>query len=50
MASSSNKIDISNSKNKNKESEVEVLSIIDKSYFNRNTPEENFEIPSKLLS
>ena len=50
MASSSNKIDISNSKNKNKESEVEVLSIIDKSYFNRNTPEANFEIPSKLLS
>ena len=50
MASSSNKIDISNSKNKNKESEVEVLSIIDKSYFTRNTPEENFEIPSKLLS
>ena len=50
MASSSNKIDISNSKIKNKESEVEVLSIIDKSYFNRNTPEENFEIPSKLLS
>ena len=50
MASSSNKIDISNSKNKNKESEVEVLSIIDKSYFNRNTPESNFEIPSKLLS
>ena len=50
MASSSNKIDISNSKNKNKESEVEVLSIIDKSYFNRNIPEENFEIPSKLLS
>jgi len=50
MASSSNKIDTSNSKNKNKESEVEVLSIIDKSYFNRNTPEENFEIPSKLLS
>jgi len=50
MASSSKKIDISNSKNINKESEVEVLSIIDKSYFNRNTPESNFEIPSKLLS
>ena len=50
MASSSNKIEIAKSKNINKESEVEVLSIIDKSYFNRNTPEENFEIPSKLLS
>ena len=35
MASFSNKIDISNSKIKNKESEVEVLSIIDKSYFNK---------------
>ena len=50
MASSSNKIEIAKSKNINKESEVEVLSIIDKSYFNRNTPEANFEIPSKLLS
>jgi len=50
MASSSNKIEIAKSKNINKESKVEVLSIIDKSYFNRNTPEANFEIPSKLLS
>ena len=50
MASSSNKIDISKSKNQNKESEVQVLSILDKSYFNRNTAESNFEIPSKLLS
>ena len=50
MASSSNKIDINKSQNINKESEVAVLSILDKSYFNRNTPEVNFEIPSKLLS
>ena len=33
----------------NKETEVEVLSILEKSYFNNNIPEENFEIPSQLI-
>ena len=33
----------------NKESEVAILSIIEKSYYNSNIPEDNFEIPSKLL-
>ena len=34
----------------NKESEVAILSILEKSYYNNNIPEENFEIPSKLLN
>ena len=33
-----------------KESEVIVLSIIDKSYFNRDIPENNYEIPQKIIS
>ena len=48
--SSSNPIDITNEKNIKKESEVTILSILDKSYYNRNIPENNFEIPSKLIS
>ena len=48
--SSSNPIDITNEKNIKKESEVTILSILDKSYYNRNIPEKNFEIPSKLIS
>ena len=48
--SSSNKNDITNEKNIKKESEVTILSILDKSYYNRNIPEKNFEIPSKLIS
>jgi len=48
--SSSNKNDITNEKNIKKESEVTILSILDKSYYNRNIPENNFEIPSKLIS
>ena len=34
----------------NKESEVTILSILDKSYYDRNIPERNFEIPPKLIS
>ena len=34
----------------NKESEVAILSILEKSYYNNNIPEENFEIPSELLN
>ena len=34
----------------NKESEVAILSILEKSYYNNDIPEENFEIPSKLLN
>ena len=48
--SSSNKNDITNEKNIKKESEVTILSILDKSYYNRNIQENNFEIPSKLIS
>ena len=48
--SSSNQNDITNEKNIKKESEVTILSILDKSYYNRNIPENNFEIPSKLIS
>ena len=47
MSSSSN---IINEKNINKESEVAILSILDKSYYNRNIPEINIEIPTKLIS
>ena len=47
MSSSSN---ITNEKNIKKESEVAILSILDKSYYNRNIPEINIEIPSKLIS
>ena len=47
MSSSSN---IINEKNVNKESEVAILSILDKSYHNRNIPEINIEIPTKLIS
>ena len=47
MSSSSN---IINEKNINKESEVAILSILDKSYYNRNIQEINIEIPSKLIS
>ena len=36
-------------KQNKKESEVAILSILDKSYYNKNIPEENLEIPSKLL-
>ena len=32
-----------------KESEVAILSILEKSYYNKNFPEENLKIPSKLL-
>ena len=48
--SSSNPNDITNEKNIKKGSEVTILSILDKSYYNRNIPEKNFEIPSKLIS
>ena len=47
MSSSSN---ITNEKNIKKESEVAILSILDKSYYNRNIQEINIEIPSKLIS
>ena len=47
MSSSSN---ITNEKNIKKESEVATLSILDKSYYNRNIQEINIEIPSKLIS
>ena len=52
MASSINNTNISKEKDNNqnnKESEVAILSIIEKSYYNSNIPEDNFEIPSKLL-
>ena len=52
MASSINNTNISKGKDNNqnnKESEVAILSIIEKSYYNSNIPEDNFEIPSKLL-
>ena len=48
MSSSSS--NIINEKNINKESEVAILSILDKSYYNRNIPEINIEIPTKLIS
>ena len=48
--SSSNQNDISKEKKLNKESEVAILSILDKSYYNKNTPENNFEFPSGLIS
>ena len=48
MSSSSS--NIINEKNINKESEVAILSILDKSYHNRNIPEINIEIPTKLIS
>ena len=46
----SNQSDLAKEKNIKKESEVAILSILDKSYYNRNIPENNIEIPSKLLS
>ena len=46
----SNQSDLAKEKNNKKESEVAILSILDKSYYNRNIPENNIEIPSKLLS
>ena len=52
MSSSIEEKDISkeSEKNNKKESEVIILSILDKSYFNRDIPENNYEIPSKLIS
>ena len=50
MASSSPEINKIKENSIKKESEVAVLSIIDKSYFNRNIPEETYEIPNKLYS
>ena len=52
MASSSNNNNLFNDKNEiqnKKDSEVAILSILEKSYYNNDIPEENLEIPSKLL-
>ena len=53
MSSSIIKTDLTKEKNENqnnKESEVAILSILEKSYYNNDIPEENFEIPSKLIN
>ena len=47
MASS--KVDINTSNSNKKESEVAILSILEKSYYNKDIPEENFYIPEKFL-
>jgi hypothetical protein len=52
MASSKDNTNISNDKKLNinkEETEVAILSILEKSYYNNELPEENFEIPKKLL-
>ena len=49
MASSKVEMDIANKNKKESESEVAILSILEKSYYNKDIPEENFEIPEKLL-